>query len=194
MLQVIVSGVLFKVQDSGLQYLLKRVGSRYLLPATDLQENEALEAAVNRLAAGLINRQNIHWQQLHTYGEASLPLRVVYLGALPADAAPTGVEGYAWFPVGSPSRLGAQETHILEAALQELRDRAVEGRLLFSFLPMEFTLGELQQVWELIHGEKVDKRNFRRRIKATGLVELTRKQRSGQGRPARIYRLQNTRL
>jgi 8-oxo-dGTP diphosphatase len=187
--QVIVSIVLFIVQEAMLQVLLTRVGGRYFLPALSLQENESLEAGVNRLAASLFKIQQIHLQQLHTYGESGQPLRVVYLGVTPPGAALTGAEGYSWLPVGSASHLGAEDILILEAARQELQVRAAEGNLVFSFLPTEFTLGELQQVWELILGEAEDKRNFRRHILSSGMIEPTSHQRTGLGRPARLYRL-----
>jgi hypothetical protein len=42
--------------------------------------------------------------------------------------------------------------------------------------------------YELVLGEKLDKRNFRRRILQAGVIEPTQQSRSGEGRPARLYR------
>jgi 8-oxo-dGTP diphosphatase len=186
--QVIVSVVLFRLQEDTLQVLLNQVGGRYFLPALFPQEQESLGAAVNRLAASLLSVPQIHLQQLHTYGESGQPLKVVYLGVASPVAALAGVAGYSWHSLGSAFRMVAGEKPILELAMQELHHRVAEGSLVFTFLPAEFTLGELQTVWELIQGEVVDKRNFRRRILGSGLVEPTSRQRSGKGRPARLYR------
>jgi len=58
----------------------------------------------------------------------------------------------------------------------------------FHLLPGEFTLSELQHTYEIILGERLDKRNFRRRILQSGIIEETARTRSGEGRPARLYR------
>ena len=55
-------------------------------------------------------------------------------------------------------------------------------------MPERFTLSELQQVYELILGEPLDKRNFRKRILSLGLVRETGKERkAGAHRPAKLY-------
>ena len=49
-------------------------------------------------------------------------------------------------------------------------------------------MSELQQVYETILGEQLDKRNFRRRMTGYGLVaETDEKVRNGNHRPARLY-------
>ena len=58
----------------------------------------------------------------------------------------------------------------------------------FELLPENFTLTELQRTYELILGEKLDKRNFRRRILQAGVIESIGQWQSGEGRPARLYR------
>jgi hypothetical protein len=47
---------------------------------------------------------------------------------------------------------------------------------------------QLQRTYEMILGETLDKRNFRRRILEAGIIEPTPHLRSGEGRPARLYR------
>jgi 8-oxo-dGTP diphosphatase len=59
----------------------------------------------------------------------------------------------------------------------------------FQLLPHVFTLSELQYAYELILGESLDKRNFRRKILTGGVLEETGQlRREGEGRPARLYR------
>ncbi len=57
----------------------------------------------------------------------------------------------------------------------------------FELLPDEFTLSELQRTYEMILGESLDKRIFRRRILEAGIIEPTLHHRSGEGRPAQLY-------
>jgi 8-oxo-dGTP diphosphatase len=59
----------------------------------------------------------------------------------------------------------------------------------FELVPPRFTLTELQGVYEAVWGRRVDKRNFRARLLARGLVEpVARARRIGRHRPAQLYR------
>ena len=55
-------------------------------------------------------------------------------------------------------------------------------------MPEEFTLSEIQKSYEIILGEALDKRNFRRRMLDSGIIEPTQFKRGKEGRPARLYR------
>ena len=53
-------------------------------------------------------------------------------------------------------------------------------------------MSELQTVYEILRGEKLDKRNFRKSILALEQIEETGEQRrTGSHRPAQIYRLRH---
>ena len=53
----------------------------------------------------------------------------------------------------------------------------------------EFTLSELQEVYEAILNRPLDKRNFRKKLLTTGILEQTLETRKvGQHRPAALYR------
>jgi 8-oxo-dGTP diphosphatase len=58
----------------------------------------------------------------------------------------------------------------------------------FELLPDTFTLTQIQSTYEIILGEKLDKRNFRRRILEANIIEPTDSLQSGEGRPARLHR------
>ena len=59
-------------------------------------------------------------------------------------------------------------------------------------LPEEFTLGQAQRLFEAIAGESLDPANFRRDVKATGLLAATGRRRTeGPGRPGTLYRLRS---
>ena len=73
-------------------------------------------------------------------------------------------------------------------ALQRLRYKLEYSAVAFQLLPEQFTLTELQNAYQHILREPLDKRNFRRKILDTGLLEETGDLRSGGHRPARLYR------
>jgi hypothetical protein len=59
----------------------------------------------------------------------------------------------------------------------------------FRLLPAEFTLTDLQHVYELLLGRALHKASFRRALFAAALVEATDQWRSeGRGRPAQFFR------
>lgn len=65
----------------------------------------------------------------------------------------------------------------------------------FQLLPREFTLAELQEVYEVIYDKPLDKRNFRRKVLGLGILEETGKERrEGRGRPAALYRFSKARF
>ena len=54
-------------------------------------------------------------------------------------------------------------------------------------MPEVFTLSELQAAYEVVLGETLDKRNFRRKILSAEVIEETGAYRVGEGRPAKLY-------
>ena len=71
-------------------------------------------------------------------------------------------------------------------------EKAVDPLISLQFMPARFTLTELQRAQELLIGESLDKRNFRKRMLASGLIEATgEKKRTGAHRPAGLYRVQD---
>lgn len=95
---------------------------------------------------------------------------------------------FTWRPAEDPPALAMDHNEILSYALRRLRYKLEYSAVGFELLPQTFTLSELQKTYEMILGEKLDKRNFRRRILQGGIIEATEDYRSGEGRPARLYR------
>ena len=60
-------------------------------------------------------------------------------------------------------------------------------------MPASFTLTELQRACEAILSEPIDKRNFRKKLKALDLLEPTGQlRRDGPHRPAQLYRVKRS--
>lgn len=80
------------------------------------------------------------------------------------------------------------EYGILSYALQRLRWKVEYTNVVYSLLPREFTLSELQKIYEVILGKKLDKRNFRKKILSLGLLRSSGRRRVGlKARPAKMY-------
>jgi 8-oxo-dGTP diphosphatase len=77
----------------------------------------------------------------------------------------------------------------LEYAIQRLRWKLEYTNIVYSLLPRDFTLTELQRVYEIILGRPLDKRNFRKKMLSLGMLQVTpRAVKVGAHRPARLYR------
>ena len=116
-------------------------------------------------------------------------MTVAYFALMPADA-PVRTQGGSdarqarWFAIDELPELAFDHSRIVEYALSRLRYKLEYSAAGFQLLPEEFTLSQLQHTYELILGEKLDKRNFRRRILEANIIEETPHMRSGEGRPA----------
>lgn len=116
---------------------------------------------------------------------------VAYLGLIPEDKRGKSVdtEELWWVEIGSvPKGLAYDHNEIFRVALERLRAKIGYTNIAFGLLPKRFTLSELQKVYEIILGGRIDKRNFRRKVKDIGLVkETSEKRREGASRPASLY-------
>lgn len=186
--------VVFTLQDDALRVLLTPVaGDAWQLPATRPRADESLEEAATRAISGLMDRHHIYLEQLYTYGARPRPgelrcVSVAYFALAPAHACSTAGGPECWFPIGRMPALTGNQSEIVAYALRRLRYKLEYSAVGFQLLPDEFTLSELQHTYEIILGEKLDKRNFRRRILQAGVIEPTSRRRAGEGRPARLYR------
>jgi 8-oxo-dGTP diphosphatase len=113
---------------------------------------------------------------------------VVYFAIIPAEARLVAGQPARWTVLSPLPSLGHDHAEILAYALRRLRYKLEYSAVGFQLLPAEFTLSELQHTYEIVLDEKLDKRNFRRRMLQSGIIEMTPRLRSGEGRPARLYR------
>ena len=82
---------------------------------------------------------------------------------------------------------------IIEEALKRLRGKINYTDIVFHMMPQEFTISELQEVYEIILGKKLLAAAFRRTISEK--LEDTGKMTSNAGhRPSRIYQYKKTSL
>jgi 8-oxo-dGTP diphosphatase len=173
----------------------------WAIPGGFVEMDESLEAAARRELSEEtgIDDPGIHLEQLHTFGDPGRDPRmrvisVAHLALVPAgqlalhaasDAADAG-----WFSAYDPPPLAFDHDQILSCAVQRLRGQVETAPAIFRLLPGTFTLTELQSAYEHVLREELDKRNFRRKMLSSGMLEETQQLRSGDHRPAKLYRFQ----
>jgi 8-oxo-dGTP diphosphatase len=196
--------VIFTIRQEELKVLLvKRALSphqgKWALPGGFVNLDESLEEGARRELEEETGVSGVYLEQLYTFGQPDRDPRervitVAYYALIPTDTieirAATDAEGVSWFGMKEIPELAFDHREILDMAHRRLVDKLEYSTIAFQFMPREFTLPELQRVYELILGESLDKRNFRKRILGLGVVKETGKERKeGAHRPARLYRL-----
>lgn len=166
-----------------------------------VEQDPSLEACALRKLKEKTGVNAPYLEQLGSWGNASRDPRGwsathVYFALLPHGAITlekgANAAEVVWFPVtdrGVKARLAFDHKTILEAAIRRLRNKAEYTSLPAYLLPEEFTLPDLQHVYEVVLGRPMDKSAFRTRVMSSDLVEPVEKQRTGAYRPAQMYRL-----
>lgn len=98
----------------------------------------------------------------------------------------------AWFPVVENTinkKLAFDHNELLTAAIERLRAKVEYTSLPAYLLPSEFTLPDLQKMYEIVLNRNIDKSSFRTRVLATDLLTAVNKTRHAANRPAQIYQL-----
>jgi 8-oxo-dGTP diphosphatase len=94
-----------------------------------------------------------------------------------------------WFDVDKLPELAYDHKEIIHYALERLKWKMQYSTIAISLLPKEFTLTELQSVFETVLWEEIDKRNFRKKIlKQKILTETDKKKTIWLTRPAKLYK------
>ena len=131
---------------------------------------------------GSAGRDPRGWSATHAY--FALMPAVVASGMLAADA--------QWFPVNAgrvKTRLAFDHGDILETAILRLRNKVEYTSLPAYLMGNEFTLPDLQKVYEIVLDRPLEKSAFRTRMLAADMIEPVAKMRKGPNRPAQLYRL-----
>ena len=191
--------VIFTVLEGRLSVLLieraaEPCQGEWALPGGLLQPNETLDGAASRKLQDETGLTDVFLEQLYSFDatdEGNAGIVIAYFALLPAAQARLRRElewRPAWHALRELGDLAFENERILEYARERLRNKLAYTNVAYSFLPRRFTLRDLQDVYEAILEEPVDKRNFRRRMVGLGIVRATNETRKeGAHRPARLY-------
>ncbi|MDE6787120.1 MAG: NUDIX hydrolase [Muribaculaceae bacterium] len=197
--------VIFGLHDGKLNILLIK---RRMMPGKGqwslmggfVEEDESLDDAAKRVLFQLTGLENVYMEQVGSFGTidrdpGARVISVAYCALLNFDEQDhqrVNDNDAHWIPLDEMPELFFDHPLIVEKALEYLRLQVDRKPLVFQFLPELFTLSQLQSVYEAIHGEKLDKRNFRKRILEEGVLEKTDLiDKSGSKRGATLYRLKS---
>lgn len=192
--------VLMTISEGALKTLFVRHDRvRWALPSGEPGYDEPLQKAADRVIHEVVGAKVDYLEQLYTFAFPAPPrtqrmVEVSYYGLVPSPLLrlerQTAQPEVSWFREADQPKLASGHTEIVQVARNRLRGKLAYTAVGFELLPETFTLVELQQLYEVILGKVIDKRNFRKKIIDLGVVEQTGKRSSmrGRGRPAVLFR------
>ncbi|WP_199199731.1 NUDIX domain-containing protein [Amycolatopsis sp. CA-128772] len=158
--------------------------------ARELREETGLDAAA------------LHLEQLRTYGTPDRDPRrrvitvcyVAFSPRLPEPVAGGDAREARLMPVEKVlrprTRIAFDHKKIIRDAVERARAKLEYTTLAAAFCPPEFTMTDLREVYEIVWGQRLDPRNFHRKISSVPgfLVPAGKRESKQAGRPATVYR------
>ena len=170
----------------------------WALPGGFVREGESLEQAANRELQEETNIENVFLEQLYTFGAPKRDPRgwvvsVAYYALVAPEkhhvVADTDARRAEWFPIDALPELAFDHSEILQMALQRLRGKLSYAPIGFELLPEKFSIRQLQTLYEIVLGQPLDNRNFRKKIFSLDVLkELKEMQQGVAHRAARLYK------
>ena len=143
--------------------------------------NESIDDAAKRVLYGLTGLKDLYMKQVGAFGDVDRDpgARVVsisyYSMINDADYDQTQQQRHdvAWVNIEQLPEMYSDHRKMVLKARRMMQEKISHEPIGFNLLPELFTLSQLQQVYEAVNGEEVDKRNFRKRIKEMDFIEKT---------------------
>jgi 8-oxo-dGTP diphosphatase len=171
------------------------------LPGGLIKPSELAEQATRRILGKYLSVSDYYSEQLCTFDSlkrdpAGRVVSVAYFVLLPWNKAKLSTKNGAWWEsVKKLPNLAYDHAEIVKTAVKRLKGKLTYTNVVFALMPEEFTLTELQRVYEVVLGRKLDKRNFRNKIKSLKLLkDLNKLKREEATRPARLFAFRQERL
>ncbi len=186
---------------------------KWSLPGGFVRPTDTLEETAKRVLQDKVKINNLYFEQLYTFGAIDRDPRmrivsVAYMALVNRRDLPGNLQhADNWFTVNRQNNtiiltnennpelrfdlshdggLAFDHTTIIQTGLNRLKNKVEYTDLAFHLLPTEFTLTELQNVYEAVLGKKLLAPAFRRAVKSR--VTATGNMTGGLGhRPSALY-------
>lgn len=156
------------------------------------KEDKTLENAVIRVLAVKTGAKVNHMEQLMSrtgHDPRGATLSVAYIALVDQQKVQSNA---FWMPVrdNNKIKLAFDHNEVVDEAVKRLTSKVNYSTLPMHFLPQPFTLPKLQEVYEILLDEKLNKSTFRRKIaEINAIVETGEQVKEGPFRPSQLYRL-----
>ena len=193
--------VVFGFDGKSLSILLIQRGidpfkGSWALPGGFVGMEETIEADVYRELREETGVENIYIEQLQSFSAVDRdPRERVITMAFIAFVRQndyqviggTDASKAQWFKLDELPPLAFDHQEIISVALQKLRWKITLEPLAFRLLNETFTMGQLQNIYEVVLGQPLDRRNFHKKMTKTGYIMPTGEKLRLNGRPGELY-------
>ncbi len=201
-IKIAADAVIFTVQNNDLKVLLiqmKRAPftDKWAVPGGLIKQAETSKDATIRILNAQTGVKSAYLEQLQTFDDIKRDplgrvISITYFALLPSGRYPLKTsEKYKdvrWVSIKKLPPLAYDHKTVIKLAHKRLKAKLGYTNIVWSLLPKEFTLTDLQATYETILGKKLDKRNFRRKLLSLDLIKPTGRKQTGQAnRPAALY-------
>ena len=200
-LGVSVTLVIFGFEEGKLKVFTQKINKNpyagaWSFPGKLIKSDESLEDAALAMLDEAIGNTKPYIEQLNAFGKITRhPLgRVIDVTFYSLINMVADVKSYRadketkWVPLGGVPELAYDHNEMLNLAMHRLQRRLINRPIGFKLLPKEFTLGDLQSLYEEILGRELDKRNFRKKVaKLNILLAKGHETTDNPGRKPRLF-------
>lgn len=173
--------------------------NRWALPGgfCDLTNDVTIDATANRKLFEKTGIETPYLEQVETIGNATRDPRgwsitLLYFALIDFETVDISLQTQdaQWLALSDALKLELAFDHktLLQKAISRLRNKTRYTALPISLMPDVFTLTELQSMFELILSSPLQKKSFRRRMEASGLLVETGEVRPTTRRPAALFK------
>jgi hypothetical protein len=180
------------------------------LPGSPITDDEDLDHSANRVLRELTGLDRVFLKQFAVFSsperlqpytdlewlrrmsgvQVERMVTVAYYSLIKINGSPLPMsESAQWVNVEEIPQLTFDHNEIVQRAIRQLRREMLTEPIGFELLPKRFTVTQLQTLQEVLLGQKIDNRNFRKRIfKLKYIVPLNEREKGVSHKPAKLYR------
>lgn len=185
---VTVDPVIFTIINKQLHVLLvKRANEpfkdKWSLPGWFVKEDESLDGAANRKLFEETWIKDLYLEQLYTFWEIHRDpswrtVSIAYMALLSNSNVTLATQSQyiteiTFYPVLQLPEMSFDHQHIINYSVQRLKYKLEYTNVAQFLLPSQFTLRELQDVYEIVIWETFDTRNFRKKLDKLKIIQET---------------------
>lgn len=195
--------VIFGFKDEKIKVLLIKRNNEpqkglMALPGDFLDEEVGIYDSAKNTLKEITNLEDIYLEQIKAFGEThrypnKRVITISYYALINIEnyepLAGYTAEKLEWCDIDELPELAFDHKHIISIAHKRLKRRVRTEPIGFNLLPEEFSLTNLQLLYEAILQTELNKRNFRTKINQMKLlIDTGKKQENVAHKPAKLYR------